>query len=182
MQTRRSTSTTSASKRSSTPEATQIVNAKFDVRVCRGWVFEDAFTTIMGPRIEGLRQRLVVKVWGWVDYMANGNVSRERFFITHEMFNASYDPFEHSEYDNHNNRTSGANPDFAIFDHRCLMPGFYKVLNKEVNTKGLKVAECGLYYLDVGERYNGCARRDMTLLVTEGTSSSSSGQAALHKT
>lgn len=92
MRTRRSTSATSTGGRSSTPEASQIANAKFDVRVCRRWIFEDKFATIMDPRPQGLRQRLVVK-FGGGSTMANGNVSGERFFLTHKMFNASYDLF-----------------------------------------------------------------------------------------
>ncbi|KAH9044934.1 hypothetical protein EDB83DRAFT_2677299 [Lactarius deliciosus] len=123
------------------------------------WIFEDKFATIIDPRQQGLRQRLMVK-FGGGSTMANGNVSRERFFLTHEMFDANYDLFR-------NSRTSGANPDRRYLDV-YFVPGFYKVLNKEVNPKGLEVADYGLYYLDVGERYNGCARRDMTLRVTEG--------------
>ncbi|KAH8987283.1 hypothetical protein EDB92DRAFT_2116107 [Lactarius akahatsu] len=144
---------------SSTPEASQIANAKFDVRVCRRWVFEDKFATIMDLRPQCLHQWLVIK-FGGGSTMANGNVSREEFVLTHETFYAKLQPFIVRV------------PSFTVFDHWYLDvyfgPGFIRSVNKEADLKGLEVAEYGLYYLDVGERYNGCARRDMTLPVTEG--------------
>ncbi|KAH9177231.1 hypothetical protein EDB89DRAFT_1902467 [Lactarius sanguifluus] len=96
---------------------------------------------------QSLRQRLVVK-FGGGSTMANGNVSPlgARQLYALEQQNLGREP--------------GAPqllqfivrvPSFAIFDHRYLdvyfVPGFYKVLNKEVNPKGLEMADYGLYWM-----------------------------------
>ena len=67
-----------------------IADAKCDVRVRRGWVFEDSFAAIMRLRPEDLRKRLMVKFEG-EDALDYGGVSREWFLLlSHEMFNLSY--------------------------------------------------------------------------------------------
>lgn len=141
-------------------------DAKCDVRVRRGWVFEDSFAAIMRLRPEDLRKRLMVKFEG-EDALDYGGVSREWFFLlSHEMFNPSYGLFEYSAHDNYTlqiNPASGINPEhldyfkfigrvlgLAVFHHRFLdayfVPGFYKmVLNKKVNLKDLEAVDYELY-------------------------------------
>ena len=143
-----------------------IADAKCDVRVRRGWVFEDSFAAIMRLRPEDLRKRLMVKFEG-EDALDYGGVSREWFFLlSHEMFNPSYGLFEYSAHDNYTlqiNPASGVNPEhldyfkfigrvlgLAVFHHRFLdayfVPGFYKmVLNKKVNLKDLEAVDYELY-------------------------------------
>jgi E3 ubiquitin-protein ligase NEDD4 len=98
-----------------------VAHAKRDVRVCRGWVFEDSFAAIMRLRLEDLRERLMVKFEG-EDALDYGGVSREWFFLlSHEMFNPSYGLFEYSAHDNYTlqiNLTSGVNPE-PFFASRC---------------------------------------------------------------
>ena len=143
-----------------------IADAKCDVRVRRGWVFEDSFAAIMRLRPEDLCKRLMVKFEGEhaLDY---GCVSREWFFLlSHEMFSPSYGLFEYSAHDNYTlqiNPASGVNPEhlnyfkfisrvlgLAVFHHRFLnayfVPGFYKmVLDKKVNLKDLEAVDYELY-------------------------------------
>ena len=89
-------------------------DAKCDVRVRRGWVFEDSFPAIMRLRPEDLRKRLVVEFEG-EDALDYGGVSREWFFLlSHEMFNPSYGLSVYSAYDNYTlqiNPASGVNPE-----------------------------------------------------------------------
>src|SRR6266702_6189358 len=68
------------------PELPLIANAKCDVCVHRRWDFEDSFFGTMRLLPGDLRKRLTGKFEGEdaVDY---GGVSRERFFLSHEMFN-----------------------------------------------------------------------------------------------
>jgi len=74
----------------SQPAMLLIANAKCDVRVRHGWVFEDNFAAIMRLRLEDLRKRLMVR-FGGEDTLDHGGVSRERFFLLlHEIFNPSY--------------------------------------------------------------------------------------------
>ncbi|KAH9017392.1 hypothetical protein EDB85DRAFT_2144590 [Lactarius pseudohatsudake] len=184
MRTHRSTSATSTGGRSSTPEASQIANAKFDVRVCRRWIFEDKFATIMDPRPQASgswSSSGVARLWQMAMSPVRGSSSHTRCSMRATTCSALGARQLYALEQQNLRREPGAPqllqfivrvPSFAVFDHRYLdvyfVPGFYKVLNKEVNPKGLEVADYGLYYLDVGERYNGCARRDMTLPVTEG--------------
>ena len=150
----------------SQPSMRLIADAKCDVRVRRGWVFEDSFAAIMRLRPEDLRKRLMVKFEG-EDALDYGGVSREWFFLlSHEMFNPSYGLFEYSAHDNYTlqiNPASGVNPEhldyfkfigrvlgLAVFHHRFLdayfVPGFYKmVLNKKVNLKDLEAVDYELY-------------------------------------
>ncbi|KAN0132216.1 hypothetical protein V8E53_009982 [Lactarius tabidus] len=143
-----------------------IADAKCDVRVRCGWVFEDSFAAIMRVRPEDLRKRLMVKFEG-EDALDYGGVSREWFFLlSHEMFNPSYGLFEYSAHDNYTlqiNPASGVNPEhldyfkfigrvlvLAVFHHRFLdayfVPGFYKmVLNKKVNLKDLEAVDYELF-------------------------------------
>jgi E3 ubiquitin-protein ligase NEDD4 len=148
------------------PSMRVIADAKCDVRVRRGWVFEDSFTAIMRLRPDDLRKRLMVKFEG-EDALDYGGVSREWFFLlSHEMFNPSYGLFEYSAHDNYTlqiNPASGVNPEhldyfkfigrvlgLAIFHHRFVdayfVPGFYKmVLGKKVNIKDLEAVDYELY-------------------------------------
>ena len=148
------------------PSMRLIADAKCDVRVRRGWVFEDSFAAIMRLRPDDLRKRLMVKFEG-EDALDYGGVSREWFFLlSHEMFNPSYGLFEYSAHDNYTlqiNPASGVNPEhldyfkfigrvlgLAIFHHRFVdayfVPGFYKlVLNKKVNIKDLEAVDYELY-------------------------------------
>jgi E3 ubiquitin-protein ligase NEDD4 len=150
----------------SQPAMRLVADAKCDVRVRRGWVFEDSFAAIMRVRPEDLRKRLMVKFEG-EDALDYGGVSREWFFLlSHEMFNPSYGLFEYSAHDNYTlqiNPASGVNPEhldyfkfigrvlgLAVFHHRFLdayfVPGFYKmVLNKKVNLKDLEAVDYELY-------------------------------------
>ena len=150
----------------SQPSMRLTADAKCDVRVRRGWVFEDSFTAIMRLRPEDLRKRLMVKFEG-EDALDYGGVSREWFFLlSHEMFNPSYGLFEYSAHDNYTlqiNPASGVNPEhldyfkfigrvlgLAVFHHRFLdayfVPGFYKmVLNKKVNLKDLEAVDYELF-------------------------------------
>ncbi|KAI0294622.1 hypothetical protein B0F90DRAFT_1890995, partial [Multifurca ochricompacta] len=150
----------------SQPAMRLIADAKCDVRVRRGWVFEDSFTAVMRLRPEDLRKRLMVKFEG-EDALDYGGVSREWFFLlSHEMFNPSYGLFEYSAHDNYTlqiNPASGVNPEhldyfkfigrvlgLAIFHHRFLdayfVPGFYKmVLGKKVNLKDLEAVDYDLH-------------------------------------
>jgi E3 ubiquitin-protein ligase NEDD4 len=150
----------------SQPSMRLIADAKCDVRVRRGWVFEDSFAAIMRVRPEDLRKRLMVKFEG-EDALDYGGVSREWFFLlSHEMFNPSYGLFEYSAHDNYTlqiNPASGVNPEhldyfkfigrvlgLAVFHHRFLdayfVPGFYKmVLNKKVNLKDLEAVDYELF-------------------------------------
>ena len=143
-----------------------IADAKCDVRVRRGWVFEDSFSAIMRLRPDDLRKRLMVKFEG-EDALDYGGVSREWFFLlSHEMFNPSYGLFEYSAHDNYTlqiNPASYVNPEhldyfkfigrvlgLAIFHHRFVdayfVPGFYKtVLGKKVNIKDLEAVDYELY-------------------------------------
>ncbi len=74
----------------SQPAMRLIADVKCDVRVRRGWVFEDNFAAIMCLRLEDLRKRLMVGFEG-EDALDHGGVSRERFFLlSHEIFKASY--------------------------------------------------------------------------------------------
>jgi len=148
------------------PSMRVIADAKCDVRVRRGWVFEDSFTAVMRLRPEDLRKRLMVKFEG-EDALDYGGVSREWFFLlSHEMFNPSYGLFEYSAHDNYTlqiNPASGVNPEhldyfkfigrilgLAIFHHRFVdayfVPGFYKlVLGKKMNIKDLEAIDYELY-------------------------------------
>jgi E3 ubiquitin-protein ligase NEDD4 len=148
------------------PSMRVIADAKCDVRVRRGWVFEDSFAAIMRFRPDDLRKRLMVKFEG-EDALDYGGVSREWFFLlSHEMFNPSYGLFEYSAHDNYTlqiNPASGVNPEhldyfkfigrvlgLAVFHHRFLdayfVPGFYKmVLGKKVNLKDLEAVDYELY-------------------------------------
>ncbi|KAF8469823.1 HECT-domain-containing protein [Russula ochroleuca] len=148
------------------PSMRVIADAKCDVRVRRGWVFEDSFAAIMRFRPDDLRKRLMVKFEG-EDALDYGGVSREWFFLlSHEMFNPSYGLFEYSAHDNYTlqiNPASGVNPEhldyfkfigrvlgLAVFHHRFLdayfVPGFYKVvLGKRVNLKDLEAVDYELY-------------------------------------
>ncbi|KAH9989537.1 hypothetical protein BJV77DRAFT_1016981 [Russula vinacea] len=148
------------------PSMRVIADAKCDVRVRRGWVFEDSFASIMRFRPDDLRKRLMVKFEG-EDALDYGGVSREWFFLlSHEMFNPSYGLFEYSAHDNYTlqiNPASGVNPEhldyfkfigrvlgLAVFHHRFLdayfVPGFYKmVLGKRVNLKDLEAVDYELY-------------------------------------
>ena len=73
----------------SQPAMRLIADAKCDVRVRRGWVFEDSFAAIMRLRTEDLRKRFMVRFEG-EDALDHGGVSREWFFLlSHEMFNPS---------------------------------------------------------------------------------------------
>jgi E3 ubiquitin-protein ligase NEDD4 len=150
----------------SQPSMRLVADAKCDVRVRRGWVFEDSFAAIMRLRPEDLRKRLMVKFEG-EDALDYGGVSREWFFLlSHEMFNPSYGLFEYSAHDNYTlqiNPASGVNPEhldyfkfigrvlgLAVFHHRFLdayfVPGFYKmVLNKKVNLKDLEAVDYELF-------------------------------------
>ncbi|KAI9454451.1 HECT-domain-containing protein [Lactarius psammicola] len=150
----------------SQPSMRLIADAKCDVRVRRGWVFEDSFSAIMRLRPEDLRKRLMVKFEG-EDALDYGGVSREWFFLlSHEMFNPSYGLFEYSAHDNYTlqiNPASGVNPEhldyfkfigrvlgLAVFHHRFLdayfVPSFYKmVLGKKVNIKDLEAVDYELY-------------------------------------
>jgi E3 ubiquitin-protein ligase NEDD4 len=150
----------------SQPTMRMIADAKCDVRVRRGWVFEDSFASVMRLRPEDLRKRLMVKFEG-EDALDYGGVSREWFFLlSHEMFNPSYGLFEYSAHDNYTlqiNPASGVNPEhldyfkfigrilgLAVFHHRFLdayfVPGFYKlVLGKKVNIKDLEAVDYELY-------------------------------------
>jgi len=120
-----------------------IANAKCDVRVLGGWVFEDSFTATMGLQLEDLRKRLMVKFKG-KDALDYGGVSLEWFFISHEMFNPSYGLFDYSTHDNYLQirLASGVNQEhldylrsigrvvgLAVFHHRFLnayfVPGSY---------------------------------------------------------
>jgi E3 ubiquitin-protein ligase NEDD4 len=148
------------------PSMRVTADAKCDVRVRRGWVFEDSFAAIMRFRPDDLRKRLMVKFEG-EDALDYGGVSREWFFLlSHEMFNPSYGLFEYSAHDNYTlqiNPASGVNPEhldyfkfigrvlgLAVFHHRFLdayfVPGFYKmVLGKRVNLKDLEAVDYELY-------------------------------------
>jgi E3 ubiquitin-protein ligase NEDD4 len=148
------------------PSMRLIADAKCDVRVRRGWVFEDSFAAIMRLRPDDLRKRLMVKFEG-EDALDYGGVSREWFFLlSHEMFNPSYGLFEYSAHDNYTlqiNPASGVNPEhldyfkfigrvlgLAIFHHRFVdayfVPGFYKMtLGKRVNIKDLEAVDYELY-------------------------------------
>jgi len=148
------------------PSMRLIADAKCDVRVRRGSVFEDSFTAIMRLRPDDLRKRLMVKFEG-EDALDYGGVSREWFFLlSHEMFNPSYGLFEYSAHDNYTlqiNPASGVNPEhldyfkfigrvlgLAIFHHRFVdayfVPGFYKmVLGKKVNLKDLEAVDYELH-------------------------------------
>ena len=148
------------------PSMRLVADAKCDVRVRRGWVFEDSFAAIMRLRPDDLRKRLMVKFEG-EDALDYGGVSREWFFLlSHEMFNPSYGLFEYSAHDNYTlqiNPASGVNPEhldyfkfigrvlgLAIFHHRFVdayfVPGFYKmVLGKKVNIKDLEAVDYELY-------------------------------------
>ena len=148
------------------PSMRVIADAKCDVRVRRGWVFEDSFTAVMRLRPEDLRKRLMVKFEG-EDALDYGGVSREWFFLlSHEMFNPSYGLFEYSAHDNYTlqiNPASGVNPEhldyfkfigrilgLAIFHHRFVdayfVPGFYKMaLGKKVNIKDLEAIDYDLH-------------------------------------
>ncbi|KAH8990413.1 hypothetical protein EDB86DRAFT_3191456 [Lactarius hatsudake] len=150
----------------SQPSMRLVADAKCDVRVRRGWVFEDSFAAIMRLRPEDLRKRLMVKFEG-EDALDYGGVSREWFFLlSHEMFNPSYGLFEYSAHDNYTlqiNPASGVNPEhldyfkfigrvlgLAVFHHRFLdayfVPSFYKmVLGKKVNMKDLEAVDYELY-------------------------------------
>ncbi len=150
----------------SQPSMRLVADSKCDVRVRRGWVFEDSFSAIMRLRPEDLRKRLMVKFEG-EDALDYGGVSREWFFLlSHEMFNPSYGLFEYSAHDNYTlqiNPASGVNPEhldyfkfigrvlgLAVFHHRFLdayfVPGFYKmVLGKKVNIKDLEAVDYELY-------------------------------------
>jgi E3 ubiquitin-protein ligase NEDD4 len=150
----------------SQPSMRLIADAKCDVRVRRGWVFEDSFAAVMRLRPEDLRKRLMVKFEG-EDALDYGGVSREWFFLlSHEMFNPSYGLFEYSAHDNYTlqiNPASGVNPEhldyfkfigrvlgLAIFHHRFVdayfVPSFYKmVLGKKVNIKDLEAVDYELY-------------------------------------
>ena len=150
----------------SQPSMRLIADAKCDVRVRRGWVFEDSFAAIMRLRREDLRKRLMVKFEG-EDALDYGGVSREWFFLlSHEMFNPSYGLFEYSAHDNYTlqiNYASGVNPEhleyfkfigrvlgLAVFHHRFLdayfVPSFYKmVLGKKVNLKDLEAVDYDHY-------------------------------------
>ncbi|KAH9020059.1 HECT-domain-containing protein [Lactarius hengduanensis] len=150
----------------SQPSMRLVADAKCDVRVRRGWVFEDSFAAIMRVRPEDLRKRLMVKFEG-EDALDYGGVSREWFFLlSHEMFNPSYGLFEYSAHDNYTlqiNPASGVNPEhldyfkfigrvlgLAVFHHRFLdayfVPSFYKmVLGKKVNMKDLEAVDYELY-------------------------------------
>ena len=149
----------------SQPSMRLIVDAKCDVRVHRGSVFEDSFAAIMRLQPEDLHKRLSVTFEG-EEALDFGGVSREWFFLlSREMFNPSYGLFEYSAH-NHTpqiNPASGVNPDhlvyfkfigrvlgLAVFHHRFLdanfVPGFYKmVLNKKINLKDLKAVDYELY-------------------------------------
>ena len=139
--------------------ALRLVNdAKAEVRVRRGWVFEDSFAAVMRLRPEDLKKRLMVRFEG-EDGLDYGGVSREWFFLlSHEMFNPSYGLFEYSAHDNYTlqiNPASGVNPEhlnyfkfigrclgLAIFHRRFLdayfIVSFYKmILKKKVTLSDL---------------------------------------------
>ncbi|KAI0064968.1 HECT-domain-containing protein [Artomyces pyxidatus] len=140
--------------------------SKCELRVRRGWVFEDSFAAIMRLRPEDLKKRLMVKFEG-EDGLDYGGVSREWFFLlSHEMFNPSYGLFEYSAHDNYTlqiNPASGVNPEhldyfkfigrclgLAIFHHRFLdayfVPSFYKmILGKKVSLKDLEAVDFDLH-------------------------------------
>ncbi len=150
----------------SQPPMRLIADAKCDVRVRRGWVFEDSFAAITRIPPGDLRKRLMVKFEG-EDALDYGGVSREWFFLlSHEMFNPSYGLFEYSAHDNYTlqiNPASGVNPEhleyfkfigrvlgLAVFHHRFLdayfVPSFYKmVLGKKVNLKDLEAVDYELH-------------------------------------
>ncbi|VDB98127.1 unnamed protein product [Peniophora sp. CBMAI 1063] len=147
--------------------ALRLVNdAKAEVRVRRGWVFEDSFAAVMRLRPEDLKKRLMVRFEG-EDGLDYGGVSREWFFLlSHEMFNPSYGLFEYSAHDNYTlqiNPASGINPEhldyfkfigrclgLAIFHHRFLdayfVPSIYKmILGKKVTLKDLEAVDYELF-------------------------------------
>ncbi|KAI0030488.1 hypothetical protein K488DRAFT_54121, partial [Vararia minispora EC-137] len=150
----------------SQPQLRLVTDAKAEVRVRRGWVFEDSFAAVMRLRPEDLKKRLMVRFEG-EDGLDYGGVSREWFFLlSHEMFNPSYGLFEYSAHDNYTlqiNPASGINPEhldyfkfigrclgLAIFHHRFLdayfVPSIYKmILGKKVNLKDLEAVDYELY-------------------------------------
>ncbi|KAI0319606.1 hypothetical protein OF83DRAFT_1281822 [Amylostereum chailletii] len=150
----------------SQPAMRLITESKAEVRLRRGWVFEDSFASVMRLRPEDLKKRLMVRFEG-EDGLDYGGVSREWFFLlSHEMFNPSYGLFEYSAHDNYTlqiNPASGVNPEhldyfkfigrclgLAIFHHRFLdayfVPSMYKmILGKRVNIKDLEAVDYELY-------------------------------------
>ncbi|KAI0049149.1 HECT-domain-containing protein [Auriscalpium vulgare] len=150
----------------SQPAMRVVADSKCEVRVRRGWVFEDSFAAVMRLRPEDMRKRLMVKFDG-EDGLDYGGVAREWFFLlSHEMFNPSYGLFEYSAHDNYTlqiNPASGVNPehlDYFKFIGRCLglaiyhqrfvdaffVPSFYKMLlAKKVTLKDLEAVDYELF-------------------------------------
>ena len=138
---------------------------RYDVRVRRGSVLQDSFTTIMGLRPNDLRN-LLIRFLG-EDMLDNGGVSPEWFLLlSHKMFMPSYGLFEYSAHDKCTlqiNPSSGVNPKhlyyfkcigrvfgLAVFHHRSLdasfVPAFYKmILDKRLSLKDLEAVDYELY-------------------------------------
>ena len=138
---------------------------RYDVRVRRGSVLQDSFTTIMGLRPNDLRN-LLIRFLG-EDVLDNGGVSPEWFLLlSDKMFNPSYGLFEYSAHDKCTlqiNPSSGVNPKhlyyfkcigrvfgLAVFHHRFLdasfVPAFYKmILDKRLSLGDLEAVDYELY-------------------------------------
>ncbi|KAH9030659.1 hypothetical protein EDB85DRAFT_1415416 [Lactarius pseudohatsudake] len=137
-----------------------ITDAKGDVRVHCGWVFEDSFVENMCPWPDDHSKRLVVNFEG-EDVLNYGGVSREWFFfLKHTIFY----PSSASQYTTtihyrstwlgastptilNSSATSSAHHwQLGRFLCAHFVPGFSKVvLNRETNPKDLEVVNNGLY-------------------------------------
>ena len=146
------------------PSMRLIADAKCDVRVRRGSVFEDSFAAIMRLQPEDLHKRLTV-TFESEEALDYGGVSREWFFLlSHEMFNPSYGLFEYSAHSHRPqiNPASGVNPEhlvyfkfigrvvgLTVFHNRFLdanfTPGFYMMVLNKVNLKDLEAVDYEMY-------------------------------------
>ncbi|KAI9455588.1 hypothetical protein BJY52DRAFT_1188306 [Lactarius psammicola] len=143
----------------SQPAMPVIVDAKCNVRVRRGWVFEDSFTANMRLRSVDLRIRKRPIVWfESEDTLDHGDIN-----LAHGV-----NP-EHPDY----SKSIGRAPSPAVFHHRFSnaysVPGFYEMVpNKKVGLKDIEAVDYGSYKgLTWGERYNG-ARLGEMFSVTDG--------------
>ena len=150
----------------SQPSMRLIADAKCDVRVRRGSIFEDSFAEIMRLRPVDLHKRLTVTFEGEQAF-DSGGFSREWFLlISHEMFNPSYGLFMNSPHESHKlqiNPASGVNPEhlvyfrfigrvlgLAVFHRRFLsvnhVPGLYRVdANEKMYLMDLEAVDHELY-------------------------------------
>ncbi|KAH9079205.1 hypothetical protein EDB83DRAFT_1245647 [Lactarius deliciosus] len=124
-----------------------ITDAKGDVRVHCGWVFEDSFVENMYPWPDDHSKRLMVNFEG-EDVLNYGGMSREWFFfLKHTIFYPNYRFSVHNDYTLPIDLAQGEHPVGHVlspppdrFLSAHFVPGFSKmVLNRETNPKVLEV-------------------------------------------